>query len=245
MRYTTHNKKEDTMRGVLRVVRDGEVKLTLPGPSITIKQDGTLWYGGMPILGITDPILKASVAADLKAERFDRIPADAWTRLGENPNGLWAGDDAMWATHPLKAVQDAEARRREEIERRTVRVYLSSRGWGDYSPVEWVGDITRPDAEILAECKDALAKGYDVDKPTQTDAEILAAIGAARAKWGGIPVRQAEERTDIQHKIDTGYCFACESYCHGDCGHYSNDPMMRYTQHASEAAREADYGIND
>ena len=45
-----------------------------------------------------------------------------------------------------------------------MKIYLSSRGWGDYSPLNWTGDITRPDADILAECKDLLINGCDVDK---------------------------------------------------------------------------------
>ncbi len=56
---------------------------------------------------------------------------------------------------------------------------------------------------------------------------------------------EAEEAADIKRKIETGYCFACESYCHGDCGHYSSDPSVKYRREFNQAVREANYGIND
>lgn len=237
------------MRGVLRVVRGSEVKLTLPGLSCTIKSDGTVWCSGNPILGITDPEVKAQAAKDIKAGHFDRIPADAFCRMGDNTNGLWLGDDDAWKSHPAKAAQEAEENRKAEIERRTVTIYLSSRGWGDYSPLEWRGDIMRPDNEILAECRDLLTNGYDVDFAKQTDDEILKKIAQARESWEGKPARDKAradaEAADIQHKIGTGYCFYCETWCHGDCGHYSNDPMVKFRRNLRQASREANYGINE
>jgi hypothetical protein len=56
---------------------------------------------------------------------------------------------------------------------------------------------------------------------------------------------EAEEAADIQHKIDTGYCFACESYCRGDCGHYSNDPQGMHTRKLKTALAEQNYGISE
>ena len=56
---------------------------------------------------------------------------------------------------------------------------------------------------------------------------------------------EAAEAADIQHKIDTGYCFYCETWCNGDCGHYSKNPMIKFTRDLKQAQREADYGIND
>jgi hypothetical protein len=55
----------------------------------------------------------------------------------------------------------------------------------------------------------------------------------------------AEEAADVKRKIETGYCFACESYCHGDCGHYSSDPSVKYRRDLKQASQEANYGIND
>ena len=118
----------------------------------------------------------------------------------------------------------------EARQSRIVKIYLSSRGWGDYSPVEWIGDITRPDAEIIAECHSLLANGHDVDKPDQSDAEILTKIKATRESWETAPARKAAreqaEAEDIQNKIDSGYCFYCESWCYGDCGHYTPKPRI-------------------
>jgi len=237
------------MRGCLRVVRGNEIKLALPGPSITVKPDGTLWMSGNPILGIDDPAEKMRVAALARAGKYDQIPAIYYTRLGDNPNGLWAGTDEEWANHPAKADQDRKAAEKAAEAAKQVRIYLSSRGWGDYSACEWHGDITRPDAEILAECKRLLATGYDVDQYNQSDDEIMGKIAKARADWQAEPARkaafEAAEAEDIRRKVAGGYCFSCEDYCHGDCGHYSSDPHVMYRRQFSEAAREANYGIND
>ena len=165
--------------------------------------------------------------------------------------GYWILDNLILPPEKGREVADmiAEAQAAlDVIAARTIKIYLSSRGWGDYSPCEWRGDIARPDAEILAECKKLLA-GYDVDQANQSDNEILSKISAARAKWENAPTRKAardkEEREDIRRKIETGFCFYCETWCHGDCGHYSNDPMIKFRRDLKEAQREANYGIND
>lgn len=146
----------------------------------------------------------------------------------------------------IEAEDKAERAQTAEIAKRTARIYLSSRGWGDYSACECVCDITLPDDEILAECKHALATGHDVDQPNQTDEEIMSKIKDARDKWETAPARKAaREAADIKRKIDTGYCFSCDSWCDGDCGHYSNDPRVMYRRQFNEAAREANYGFND
>jgi hypothetical protein len=237
------------MKGCLRVVRGQEIKLILPGPSITVKSDGTLWSSGMPILGIEDATEKARIAELARAKKYDAIPAEYFTRLGDNPNGLWAGTDSDWDKHPLKAEQDRIATGKEVERAKRVRIYLSSRGWGDFSPCEWVGNITRPDAEILAECRHQLASGHDVDQPNQSDDEIMAKIVKARADWKTAPARkvarEAEEAADIKNKIETGYCFNCESWCQGDCGHYSSDPQIKFRRDLGQAICEQNYGIND
>lgn len=56
---------------------------------------------------------------------------------------------------------------------------------------------------------------------------------------------EAAEAADIERKIAAGFCFACETYCHGDCGHYSPDPMVKHRRDLRQAGREANYGIND
>lgn len=48
-------------------------------------------------------------------------------------------------------------------EKPMLRIYLSSRGWGDYSPLVWEGCADTPNETILAECKKLFETGYDVD----------------------------------------------------------------------------------
>jgi len=237
------------MRGCLRVVRGNEIKLALPGPSITVKPDGTLWMSGNPILGIDNPAEKPRIAALARAGKYDQIPAIYFTRLGDNPNGLWTGTDEEWAKHPAKAEMDRLAAIKAIEATKQVRIYLSSRGWGDYSACEFVGDITRPDAEILAECRRQLSAEHDVDQPNQSDDEIMVKIAKARTDWEAAPARkaarEAEEAEDIRRKIATGYCFSCDSWCYGDCGHYSNNPDIKFRRDLKEAIGEQNYGIND
>jgi len=64
-------------------------------------------------------------------------------------------------------------------------------------------------------------------------------------KEGAKKAFEKAEADDIQHKIDTGYCFYCESWCSGDCGHYSNNPNVKFNRDFRQAQREANYGIND
>ena len=237
------------MKGCLHVVRNNKKVLTLPGHMVTIKTDGTIWSGENPLLGIDDPEEKKRVLTLVNAKKFKDIPEKYYTRMGDNPNGLWAGDDKEWENHPVKLAQDKAAAEKAAEQKKMVKIYLSSRGWGDYSACTWYGDITRPDAEILAECLKRLESEYDVDQPNQTDEEILAKIHATREKWSGKADREKAfakaEAADIKMKIETGYCFYCESWCHGDCGHYTNDPRVKYERDLKEAAREADYGIDE
>ena len=237
------------MKGTLRIVRESDVKLTLPGPSVVRQADGTLWLDGNPILGISDPAERKRVAALTRAGKYGQIPAIYFTRLGYNPNGLWAGMDEAWAYHPAKIKADQLAAAKAAEAAKQVSIYLSSRGWGDYPACKWEGDITRPDAEILAECKHLLFTGHLIDHVNQADDEILAKIAQARAVWKTAPARkaarEAAEKEDLRRKISAGYCFVCESYCYGDCGHYSKSPHDRYRRQANEAACEFNYGISN
>jgi hypothetical protein len=231
----------------LIVARGSEVKLALP--KAEIKADGTIWMYGMPLLGIDNPAEREKYAAAIKARKYSSIPARYFTRLGNNDNGLWVGTNKEWQKQPGKlAANKAAAIKAAEAEKK-VRIYLSSRGWGDFSPCEWRGDITRPDAEILAECKTLLETGHDVDMPNQTDNELITEIHKAREKWQMAPARKAArekaEKEDLQRKVDSGFCFSCESWCHGDCGNYSNDPMVQMRRDMAEASREANFGINN
>jgi len=96
----------------------------------------------------------------------------------------------------------------DTIRANTVSIRLASRGWGDYSPVTWTGDIRRPDAEIIAECEAALACASDVDA---MPADITALVVAARDK------HNAPRSEPKPTKRGPGWCERCESYCYGDC----------------------------
>jgi hypothetical protein len=149
----------------------------------------------------------------------------------------------------VEAEDKIEQAVRAEAAKKTVNIYLSSRGWGDYSACEWTGDITRTDAEILAECRTQLQTGHDVDRAGQGDDEILSKITIARTLWATKDERRdayrRAEAEDIRSKIESGYCFSCGTWCHGDCGHYSRDPATAYRQNLKKAQREFNYGIND
>lgn len=216
----------------IKIARNNELKMTLPENQVSIKEDGTIWCNGFPLLGVEDPAEKKQIGDLVRAGKFSEIPAKYYTRMGDNENGLWAGTDAEW--------------KKRDASRVIIR--LSSRGWGDYSPLEIKIDISRPDCEIIEECKKALADGHDVDDRDQSDEEILKKINAARQKLNAPAEKntaKAAEEAEIQRKIKTGYCFSCNSYCHGDCGHYSNDPAIMYRRKFAQAAREALFGINE
>jgi hypothetical protein len=232
------------MKGCLHIVRDGIEKLRVPATAIEIKNNGTLWYQGRPLLGITDPAIKAKSADAVKAQRWSDIPTEAYTRLGDNSNGLWAGDDDAWIKHPAKIAADAKEQKQAEekarIERNRGTIFLSSRGWGDYSNVEWNGDITQADIVILAACRQLLTTEHDVDNRDQSDEEILSKIADAKTKHA------TPREPEPPETHGPGYCYQCDSYCFGDCGNYAPKPTAK-TQ-ARELKRmndEMNYGIND
>ena len=42
----------------------------------------------------------------VKEGKYNEIPIEYYTHLGNNANGLWAGDDESWNTHPAKLTED-------------------------------------------------------------------------------------------------------------------------------------------
>jgi len=99
------------------------------------------------------------------------------------------------------------------------RIYLSARGWGDYSPVEWTGDLDRPEAEIVAECQVLLARAVDVDEPTQSDEQIGVKILLARQALADAPRHAAEDagnrsarEAGRQKWARADYIAACEEF---------------------------------
>ncbi len=68
----------------------------------------------------------------------------------------------------VEAIKPIEQERAREI-----TVNLSSRGWGDYSPVTWIGSSKTDSADYLSQARERLANAYDVDQPNQTDDELM------------------------------------------------------------------------
>ena len=64
-------------------------------------------------------------------------------------------------------------------------VKLTTSSWGEHS-ITWYGDLTRADADILAECRQTLANATDADE-LLTDNQIIAKINDART----LPERRA------------------------------------------------------
>lgn len=96
-----------------------------------------------------------------------------------------------------------------------VKVHLSSRGWGDYSPLEWHGHMDTDDDVMLREAMEMLQSANDVDNPVQTPEELLSKLEAVRAAkrreldWYASGSNEVEE--------SDGTCPHCGSYCYGDC----------------------------
>lgn len=232
----------------IKIARNNELKLTIPENLVSIKENGTIWHKGIPVLGVDDPAEKKQIVDLVRAGKFSEIPAKYFTRMGDNENGLWAGTDEEWENHPVSIAKKQAAAEKAALAAKTVTISLSSRGWGDYSPLEVEIDLSKSDAEIIAECKKALANGHDVDCRDQSDEEILKKVNTARQKLNAPAEKntsKAAEKAEIQRKINSGFCFSCDSYCHGDCGHYSNNPAIMYRRMLAGATREANFGIRD
>ena len=69
--------------------------------------------------------------------------------------------------------------------------------------------------------------------------EIEAEKEIAREKY------EEAEAVDLQRKIETGYCFSCESWCYGDCGNYQTSPAIKFRRDLDQTITEQNYGIND
>lgn len=179
----------------------------------------------------------ARIVTDYKSGVLASLVPDE--QVTANANARYAAKRAESNPHPsIITEQAAPALTSTPAKTDTnVRIFLSSRGWGDYSSCEWTGDITRPDAEILQECRHELESGYDVDMPNQTNEEILKAIHEARERWTA--AQQHPAVSEPEH--GTGYCYNCETYCYGDCGDFAPEPTLRTTvRKLKEAMREQD-----
>jgi hypothetical protein len=93
------------------VIRDNEVKMPLADP--TIKANGTIWMHGVPLLGITDAATKAKAVDACKRQAWSEIPAEAYTRVGENANGLTVIKRSDYLAAKEAALTPAQRERRE------------------------------------------------------------------------------------------------------------------------------------
>lgn len=93
------------------VLRNNEVKMPLADP--TIKADGTIWMRGTPLLGIADAATKAKAVDACKRQAWSEIPADAFTRVGVNTNGLTVMKQSDYLAGKEAALAPAQRERRE------------------------------------------------------------------------------------------------------------------------------------
>ncbi len=145
----------------------------------------------------------------------------------------------------VRTVVDYRAEREEEVER-AISVFVSTRGWGDYASLHWIGDGELPDDEIISRIRELISISSDVDS-VPSDDELRARIAEAREAKAQAKAELAQlEREEPKPVHGPGYCYSCHSYCYGDCGDYTPRPTRRtLSRGIREAAREAMFGLDD
>ena len=134
--------------------------------------------------------------------------------------GMWNAQVALHQNEIDIIASEREMAKKEAQEkaRNILTVYLSSRGWGDFSPVVWSGNVDTADAEIVRQSQELLASEHDVDQPNQTEEQILAKIAHARkerdAKKDELKQRKKEALTYIA-KVEESVMKAFD-VCNGD-----------------------------
>jgi hypothetical protein len=80
-----------------------------------IHADGTIWVSGrnIPLLGITNTTTAAQAANATKRQAWAEIPADAYTRVGINANGLTVIKQSEYLAVKTAAITPAERERCE------------------------------------------------------------------------------------------------------------------------------------
>lgn len=151
-----------------------------------------------------------------------------FARMGDNGDAVVMWDDEFQATdwwRSCVARAEADRKRREELEARTVTIRLVTRGWGDYGMVEWRGDITRPMSEIVAECRAELARDTGKDRD-MTDAEIAQEVEDAKAAWAAKNAKREAAAAHVEdckrRARETGERVKIESWVTDRC-HNGND----------------------
>lgn len=179
--------------------KSGNFPATIEGESITIEINGRRYECDLAACATRNPKIATiihqyaivpTVAADLRKRGVDPDTCIIFyaRNVTSGPRSITvsAAEDIEVLAPAMREAQaarrarwDAERAAEERAEAVKARIYLSSRGWGDFAAVEWVGDITRPAAEIEAECARLLASAHDVDTPLSA-AEIAAKVAAAK-----------------------------------------------------------------
>lgn len=178
---------------------------------VEVDQDGRISVSGNYIVRKTSPkwILDKWINGAKKMSRSERMEFGKSlekyglkiARYGWSDDGLLFEPESKFRkTEEGKAYHESvveAARALEEKERRTVTIYLVTRGWGDYGFVEWTGDITRPAEEIAKECREKLDQCEDKDRNLK-DAEIMVEIAKRKYDWANKQVLQNAWKSHVE-----------------------------------------------
>lgn len=154
---------------------------------VTEREDGTLWANAnskpCPLLVLSHlpnaEALKSKYLSAIKSGQFDKINPEHFARFGKI--GPFIIETAEDHSKRMRPIWEKKAKIRELEEAQTIEVYVSSRGWGDYSGITWRGNADRPTSEIAAECRALMAASNDVDEINQSDTALAEKIEKAKA----------------------------------------------------------------
>lgn len=165
---------------------------------------------------------KSATAAERKTLAYTLEPRGLRiARYGVNGDAVVMWDDEFAASEYDRAYAAklaADRKAREEAEARTVRICLVTRGCGDFGMVEWRGDITRPTADIVAECRAILERDSQKDRDL-TDAEIKECVAKAKTAWAA---KNAKREAAAAH-IEDCRRRARETGARVEIRHYATD----------------------
>lgn len=177
------------------------------------REDGTLWANAnskpCPLLVLSHlpnaEALKCKYLSAIKSGQFDKINPEHFARFGKI--GPFIIETAEDHSKRMRPIWEKKAKIRELEEAQTIEVYVSSRGWGDYSGITWRGNADRPTDEVASECRRMMAESNDVDDINQSDATLALKIEVAKAesakKLAAIEKRDADKKsTEAQREKD-------------------------------------------
>jgi hypothetical protein len=189
----------------------------------------------------------ASLEAEEKREKEEKIAANK----AELERSIASGE--AFLTLEIAAQYGAEiqyARRFRESEKAKYAEWFQSYGMVGFSASERTEIDSRVAYDFMAGRKvDGQFPGCENNAwiITADDMAMLVRLSQVETerKEDSKAIAEAEEIEDIQRKIETGYCFSCGTWCYGDCGHYSQDPMVEFRQDLKQALKEQNYGIEE